>query len=292
MDWNQLADRIGEGAGRPFRPYAPRNVSGGCINTAVVLRDDTSAFFVKINNADRLEMFEAEESGLEEIAETKSLRVPEVIASGVIGEQSFLAMEFIEFGGKTARGAAEAGKRLAMMHRRRMPKFGWYRDNTIGLTTQRNRPSDDWISFFSNHRLGFQLKLAERNGFGGQIQEKGARVLEGVPHFIDHNPVPSLLHGDLWSGNISYDRRGLPVVFDPAVYYGDREADIAMTELFGGFGDDFWMAYRSAWPLDSGYRTRRTLYNLYHVLNHLNLFGSSYAAQAESMMDRLLSELR
>jgi protein-ribulosamine 3-kinase len=116
--------------------------------------------------------------------------------------------------------------------------------------------------------------------------------LAGLPALLDHGPAPSLLHGDLWTGNLGYLPDGTPAVFDPAVYYGDREADLAMSELFGGFGRDFYAAYRDAWPLDAGYGTRKTLYNLYHILNHLNLFGGGYLGQARAMIDRLLAEIR
>jgi len=140
--------------------------------------------------------------------------------------------------------------------------------------------------------LGFQLGLAARKGHRGRLQDQGERLLEALPVLLDHDPAPSLLHGDLWGGNLAFDSDGHPVIFDPAVYYGDREADVAMTELFGGFGWDFYAAYNEAWELDSGYPTRKVLYNLYHILNHLNLFGTGYLGQAQSMMDRLLAEVR
>ena len=141
--------------------------------------------------------------------------------------------------------------------------------------------------------MQFQLDLAERRGAAARLLSQGERLLLDLPVLFDsYQPVASLLHGDLWSGNYAYLPSGEPTLFDPAVYYGDREADLAMTELFGGFGADFYAAYNNAWPLDSGYRTRKTLYNLYHILNHFNMFGGGYLGQAQRMMDSLLSELR
>ncbi|MGB7551997.1 MAG: fructosamine kinase family protein, partial [Chromatiaceae bacterium] len=186
---------------------------------------------------------------------------------------------------------AEAGRRLAHLHRQSQARFGWDRDNFIGSTPQPNAEAQDWASFWQTRRLGPQLNLALAQGFGGRLQDRGRRLGEACPALIDHSPQPSLLHGDLWSGNMAFDAAGQPVLFDPAVYYGDREADLAMTELFGGFGADFQAAYREAWPLDPGYQVRRDLYNLYHILNHLNLFGAGYLGQALGMIDRLLAVL-
>jgi fructosamine-3-kinase len=200
-------------------------------------------------------------------------------------------MEHIALRGRGSEGAAEAGRELAAMHRVTRPLFGWDRDNTIGSTRQPNGPEEDWQVFWGRNRLGFQLDLAARNGYGGRLRSEGERLLDALPALLEHAPVPSLLHGDLWGGNMGFDREGHPVVFDPAVYYGDREADLAMTELFGGFGGDFYAAYREAWPLGPGYRTRKVLYNLYHVLNHLNLFGGGYLGQARGMVGELLAEV-
>ena len=193
--------------------------------------------------------------------------------------------------GRSQRGSDEqAGRELAAMHRTRGRAFGWHRDNTIGSTPQQNTPLDDWVSFWRERRLDFQLKLAAQNGYGGRLQQRGEQLLERFPVLMNHEVAPSLLHGGLWGGNIAYDRDGSPVIFDPAVYYGDREADLAMTELFGGFAGNFYAAYNEAWPLDSGYGVRKVLYNLYHILNHLNLFGDGYLSQSQSMIDRLLAE--
>lgn len=289
--WDAIARAIGQATGQPFELRDRGGVGGGCINETVRLEGtDGRRYFVKLNHAGRLDMFQAEYEGLAELAAPRALHVPEPVAVGTAAGRAYLVMEYIPLGGRGA-GAA-LGEGLSALHRTTRPRFGWHRDNTIGSTPQINTETDDWVEFWRRHRLGFQLDLAARKGHGGRLQRLGERVMEKLPAlFTDYIPQPSLLHGDLWGGNWGTDSEGRPVIFDPAVYYGDREADLAMTELFGGFGPDFYAAYQAAWPLDSGYRVRKTLYNLYHVLNHLNLFGGGYGSQAEHMMERLLAEL-
>jgi len=290
-DWGQIAARIAEASGTRFAARETRSVGGGCINHAVVLSDGKASWFVKLNRADRLDMFEAEADGLAAMHATASIRVPRPLCTGVANGQAFIVMEFVPLNGRGRGAAALAGEQLAAMHRSAAERFGWHRDNTIGSTPQSNRWDGDWSAFWAGQRLGSQLKLAADNGWGGRLAKRGALLLERFPVLIDHAPRPSLLHGDLWGGNLGTAIDGAPVIFDPACYYGDREADIAMTELFGGFGAEFYAAYNAAWPLDPGYRTRRTLYNLYHILNHLNLFGGGYLGQAEGMIDKLLAEI-
>jgi fructosamine-3-kinase len=253
------------------------------------LADGNQQWFVKLNQASRLDMFQAEAEGLRELAAAGAIRVPHPLCTGTADGQSYIVMEYIPLGGSGS-GAA-AGEQLAALHRHQAESFGWKRDNTIGSTHQPNDWTADWVSFWRRHRLGFQLELAARNGLGRDIREQGEQLLEAFPALMDHAPSPSLLHGDLWGGNLSHDDQGNPVIYDPATYYGDREAEIAMTELFGGFGTAFYDAYNATWPLDAGYRTRRTFYNLYHILNHANMFGGGYVGQARRMMEQLLAEL-
>lgn len=289
--WNTLADSISEALGETYTVREQRSVGGGCINSAYRVSDGRRSLFVKLNEASSLDMFEAEQAGLLALAQTESIRVPRPLTSGVAANQAYLVMEDLDLSGRA--DPVRLGHQLAAMHGAGGDHFGWQRDNTIGATPQPNPRSFDWVEFYGRHRLGFQLDLAARHGHGGVLQRKGEQVAEHFAAlFSGYAPVPSLLHGDLWGGNVGGAADGTPAIFDPAVYYGDREADIAMTELFGGFGRDFYAAYDEAWPRDSGYTVRRTLYNLYHILNHLNLFGAGYAGQAESMMDRLLAELR
>lgn len=290
-EWQTIAEQISAVTGESFQPAAPRHVGGGCINTTVKLGDGERTYFVKLNAYSLLVMFEAESDGLAAMAATETLRVPRPVCSGLADNQAYLVLESIEMGHGGGRGAELAGRQLAEMHRTSQPRFGWYRDNNIGSTPQPNAEADSWIDFWRERRLGFQLELAARNGYGGALQKLGDQLMDRFAVLIDHDPVPSLLHGDLWGGNLAYDKAGNPVIFDPAVYYGDREADLAMTELFGGFGSAFYAAYREAWPLDPGYAVRKTLYNLYHILNHTNLFGGGYHGQALGMMERLLAEV-
>ena len=235
-------------------------------------------------------MFAAEAEGLTELDASQAIRVPRHIVHGIAGNRAFLVLEWLPLGGHG--NGADLGLRLANLHRTTLPQFGWRRDNTIGSTPQPNSATADWLIFFGEQRLGHQLHLAARNGAPSHLIAEGKRLIAGLESFFPgYRPIPSLLHGDLWGGNYGY-AHGEPVLFDPTVYFGDREADLAMTELFGGFSADFYAAYREAWPLDPGYATRKTLYNLYHVLNHFNLFGNSYAGQAQIMIGRLLAEFR
>jgi len=292
-DWEHIVEAIAAATGTPFQLERAAAVGGGCINQAYRLEGEGGPYFVKLNSADGLEMFEAEAEGLQAMADTRSVRVPGPVCFGLVGGQAYLALEYLALGRERDEAMSRFGRALARMHRAGAERFGWHRANTIGSTPQLNAWSAEWQAFWREQRLGFQLELAARQGYGGVLQRKGQELLAALPAVLgDHAPSPSLLHGDLWSGNYAVTEEGEPVIFDPAVYYGDREADLAMTELFGSFAPSFYVAYREEWPLTAGYERRRTLYNLYHILNHLNLFGGGYGAQAERMIDRLLAEAR
>lgn len=287
-DWSSIAQQLKD-AGIPVDDNAtPDPISGGDISAAWRLAADGGDVFLKTGRIDSMDMFTAEAEGLAEIAGATVLRVPEVHAVGQTAEVAFLALEWLSFDRPNASIEKDFGERLARMHRVTSDEFGWHRDNTIGLTPQRNTWSGDWVEFFQEQRLGYQLRLAAENGHTGELQLQGRRLLKRLPSlFDDYDPVPSLLHGDLWGGNWA-SSGGEPVIFDPAVYYGDRETDLAMTKLFGGFGQCFYEAYESAWPLAPGSRERLKLYQLYHVLNHLNLFGSAYLGRALALTSALL----
>ena len=267
-----------------------RSVGGGSINRSYrITGHGGRRYFLKINDRSTLSAFEAERDALQELQCAHAVRVPEVIDCGVAGQSAFLLLENLELQHKSAVAAACLGERLASQHRRTSEAFGWSRDNYIGSNPQVNQWAPDWVTFFRDRRLGFQLDLAARRGYGSTLEDRGAAVLERIDMFFEsYWPQPALLHGDLWGGNWGAATGNEPVIFDPAVYYGDREADLAMTLLFGGFSPEFYTAYREAWPLDPGFEQRRDLYNLYHVLNHLNMFGSGYLQQALGMMDKLL----
>lgn len=260
-------------------------VGGSALNGTWRVEAAADRWFVKVNHAGRLPMFEAEAAGLAELAAAGAIRVPRPLACGSDGRQAFLVLEWLDLGGR--RDPAALGRALAGQHRHHAPRYGWSRDNTIGTTPQDNTWHDDWAVFFVERRLRPQFALAATRGRGGLVDAE--RLLAAVPRLLaGHEPAPSLLHGDLWGGNAAALASGEPVIYDPAVYYGDREADLAMTELFGGFGPAFLAAYAEAWPLSPGYARRRTLYNLYHVVNHVNLFGGGYGAQAQAMIAELL----
>ncbi len=288
--WEAIARIISDTTGETFTVCEQHSVGGGCINSAFRIADGERSYFVKLNDTDKLAMFEAEADGLREMAAAGAIKVPDAVATGIAEGQAFIVMEALLLGGSGC--GARLGQELAALHRTTQARFGWYRDNTIGSTLQVNSENANWLSFWREQRLGAQLKMAAARGGGSGLQRKGQQLLAGLSFFfMDYTPIPSLLHGDLWSGNYAFCRDGTPVIFDPAVYYGDREADIAMTELFGGFGRDFYEAYNEAWPLDAGYALRKNLYNLYHILNHYNLFGGGYGGQAEAMIGRLLAEI-
>lgn len=276
--------------GCDVQPRPAAAVRGGCINACWRWETAHGPVFVKVAAPERLPMLQAEHAGLLELRAAQAIRVPEPLAVASFEGGALLALEWIDFAPGNAPADARCGEQLAWLHRTQADRFGLGCDNTIGSTPQRNAWCADWVAFLRERRLAFQLELALANGHRGRLQERGRRLLGILDvFFTSYRPVPSLLHGDLWSGNRGTDTHGQPVIYDPAVYYGDREADIAMTLLFGGFGPRFYSAYVATWPLDQAAGTRRDLYNLYHVLNHLNLFGGGYRAQAEEMIDRLLA---
>lgn len=290
--WSEIAAEIASTTQSTFNVSQVTAISGGCINEAYCIADDNYRFFVKLNSADQLSMFEAEAAGLNEINHSRTLRVPRPICWGKNDRRAWLVLEYLDMQHSSKNNAAALGSGLAAMHRFFGQQFGWQRNNTIGATPQINSLSSSWVQFWRTNRLGYQLQLAKSNGYTGKLQKMGERLMDELDAFFtDVTPSASLLHGDLWSGNYSFDATGQPVLFDPAVYYGDRETDIAMTELFGGFPTAFYAAYQEAYPLDSGYEMRKTLYNLYHILNHLNLFGGSYLRQAEQMANKLLVDV-
>jgi fructosamine-3-kinase len=290
MRWEAVAASIARATGRPFAVTAASAAGGGSINRGYRITDGSRTCFVKVNHAGLAWMFEAEAQGLQALAATGAIRVPQPICWGEDEASSWLVLEHLELRRSDACAMAALGGCLAALHGTHAERFGWHRENTIGSTPQRNGWMDSWVQFWREQRLGFQLGLAERNGYGRRLRRADA-LMARLDLLLSHAPRPSLLHGDLWGGNAACTGHGQPVVYDPACYYGDREADIAMTHLFGGFTPEFYAAYAEALPLPDGHSVRRELYNLYHVLNHLNLFGGGYLAQASDMIDRTLSEI-
>jgi fructosamine-3-kinase len=291
------AQAISEATGTAFTLTAEEPVSGGCIHTAMQLSGKTAKaaprYFAKVNEADREPMFAAEADGLAALRAAGAVRVPRVVTHGEDGERAWLVLEWLELVPLDIASGATLGHALAAQHRLPQAKFGWERDNFIGASVQANGWSEDWLAFWRAKRLHPQLRLAARNRLPSRMIDRGERLMADCGEFFrNYQPAKSLLHGDLWGGNAAALADGTPVAFDPAAYVGDREADLAMTELFGGFPKDFHAAYRAAWPLDDGYRVRRNFYNLYHVLNHANLFFGDYVRQGEQSIERLLAEIR
>ncbi|HEY9850535.1 MAG TPA: fructosamine kinase family protein [Leptolyngbyaceae cyanobacterium] len=287
--WTKVADRISQVTKEEFQVNQRRSVGGGCINQGYAISNSQKTYFVKVNQSAGLDMFEAEAIGLQQMWDTHTIRVPKPLCWGIADNSAYLVLEWLDIvsgGGNSV--WEEMGRQLAGMHKATSSQgFGWERNNTIGSTLQINHWKSDWAEFFAEHRIGYQLKLANRRG--GNFSQ-GERLIEAIPELLaNHQPQPSLVHGDLWSGNASVTSSGEPVIFDPATYYGDREVDLAMTELFGGFPAAFYRGYNEAWPLDPGYEQRKTLYNLYHVLNHYNLFGGSYGSQANRTIEQILN---
>ena len=287
---SEIDDAISSATGVQFKSQSSSSIGGGCINQASKIQSvDGRTFFLKINQASFLPFFEAEAIALKEIRATQTIMAPDVITHGVVKDQAFLVLEYIEEGRSSPGSQKNLGTLLAKMHKIEQPFFGWERDNCIGATPQPNPKTNSWPVFYRDHRLAFQFKLAQSKG---STFDGAQKLLESIESFFsDYSPHPSLLHGDLWGGNASCDSSGVPFLYDPASYYGDREADLAFTYMFGGFSSSFYDAYNQEYPLNSGFSQRKTLYNLYHELNHFNLFGGGYASSAQSSIDQLLSQL-
>jgi fructosamine-3-kinase len=282
--WPEIVDRIIAATGQPFQLTASRSASGGCINQSYILRDDgaAQAYFVKLNQPALLSMFQAEALGLNHLIEVDAMRVPQPICWGATERHAYLVLSYLDLGGQgTVAGWRKMGENLAKMHRYRWANsFGWHSSNTIGSTPQMNSWRVNWLDFFAENRLAYQFQLA-----GARAFPQAQQLLDCLPQLLTHDPVPSLVHGDLWSGNAGFTKDGEPAIFDPATYWGDREVDIAMTELFGGFPTAFYEGYNAIYPLDVGYGYRKVVYNLYHLLNHYNLFGGSYQGQANRAIE-------
>ena len=268
------------------------SVSGGDINRAFSLElSDGTVLFMKENSRKNISFFRTEAVGLDAIQATSSLHVPTVLALGTDGEASFLLLSHIEEGRRTKAGMERLGRGLAMMHLAEASvftgkgRFGFTQDNYIGAGFQRNTLKESWVEFFAMCRLIPQFETAS-GYFSREDRRRFDAFIAKLPSLLTEPAKPSLLHGDLWAGNYLIDRAGIPWLIDPAVYVGHPEADLAMTELFGGFDQAFYGAYQEVLPIDAGYKDRRDIYNLYHLLNHLNLFGGGYLSSVKAVINR------
>ncbi|AUI86093.1 hypothetical protein BS333_06680 [Vibrio azureus] len=264
-------------------------ISGGDISQSYMINDGFQRYFVKINDRSFLTKFETEAESLHLLRESSSLFVPEVVLVSNTKTHAFIILNYLPTRPlDDSRHSFQFGQKLARLHLwGEQKEFGFDCDNYLGSTLQPNQWHKKWSVFFAEQRIGWQLQLLKEKGV--ILVDVGDFVSFARQSLVNHFPTPSLLHGNLWSGNTTLSPAG-PLCFDPACYWGDRECDIAMTELFGGFQSDFYTGYQSVAPLAEGYKQRRDLYNLYHILNHCNLFGGHYFEQAESLIKKILSQ--
>ena len=284
--WPAIAQQLSDVLMFDYQIQEKHPLSGGDISQSYMISDGSERYFVKVNDKECLPQFLAEEISLKALKETATLFVPEVVLTGHTKEHAFIILNYLPTKPlEHAHTSRDFGIQLAQLHQwGEQKQYGFDEDNYIGTTLQPNQWASKWHLFFAEQRIGWQLQL---------LHEKGIE-LTNIAEFVDlikeklihHSPRPALLHGDLWSGNAGECPIG-PIAYDPACYWGDRECDIAMTELFGGFQAEFYQAYESIYPLDIGYEERKHIYNLYHLLNHCNLFGGHYLMEAQALIDKI-----
>jgi fructosamine-3-kinase len=283
--WHFISEQISEQIGTDFICDDIRGITSGNSHQAYRISDGKHRFFVKINEKHLLENFEAEAEGLRHLYQSEIIRVPKIICLGTVSDHSFLVLEYINLSQGDGQSWQHFGQQLAELHRSQTQQmYGWQEDNFIGLTPQPNRWHKKWGQFFAEQRIGYMLQL---------LAEKGHKlvdidlVVNSVSTLLaGHNPVSSMLHGDLWQGNCGFSKDKV-VIFDPAFYYGDRETDIAMTELFSKFPPAFYVGYENEWPVDEDYQYRKNIYQLYHLLNHALLFEGNYLQSAKALLKNL-----
>lgn len=287
--WSHIEQVISDETQHIFRIRQRQALGGGSINNAYKVSDGERDFFVKTNRRSLAFMFEAEMLALNTLHETRAILTPKPLISGIFESDSFLVMQYMDLSGPV--DSALFGEKMANLHQHYAERYGFDIDNSIGSTPQINAWDSNWVHFWQKNRLGYQLELCKQNGYAHQLYDLGQKLIEKTPYFFQsYTPKPSLLHGDLWSGNWSATPHSEPVIFDPASYYGDQEADLAMTELFGHPGIHFYEHYKEHNPINDGYAVRKLFYNVYHLLNHANLFGGGYIQQSINSIEQLLVE--
>ncbi|TKB43354.1 fructosamine kinase family protein [Thalassotalea mangrovi] len=290
--WSAIADEISQTLKLDLTFSEPEKVTGGDINASFKFSADEQHFFVKTNNASQLLNFQTEMYSLEHLSQGSDFVVPDVICCGLAEDSSFLVIQFLELVPHPLNGVQQSespwyvmGKTLAQMHQNNQQgEFGWSEDNFIGKTAQANPWQKNWSTFFAEQRLGVQLQ--ELNNKGVDLTDIDEFVGHCQQLLSNHHPTPSLLHGDLWQGNVGFTNKG-PSIYDPSCYYGDPEVDIAMTELFGRFPESFYHGYQGVSPLRKNYPNRKLIYNAYHIFNHANLFAGIYLEQAKDIIAKI-----
>ncbi|MEZ9525328.1 fructosamine kinase family protein [Enterovibrio norvegicus] len=283
--WHSLSVQLSLTLGQQFEVDEKTPIDGGDINECYAISSGNIRFFVKVNSRENLAIYEAEAESLRHLANSGVVSVPQVIYIGVIKEKAVLVLDYIPMKPLNEESAYLLGREMAHLHQwGDQLEYGFDIDNFVGTTEQRNNWHRKWANFFADHRIGLQLKLAEERGMSfGDVET----IVESIKERLTgHQPKPSLLHGDLWTGNASMSING-PIVYDPACYWGDREVDIATTQLFSGFPDRFYEGYAEVWPLDEEFESRKDIYNLYHMLNHCLLFGGHYLEETEALITKL-----
>jgi fructosamine-3-kinase len=271
----------------PLLHQAP--ISGGSVNQSYAISTSESTFFIKINQKEKLpNLFEKEQSGLNVLRANTNLKVPFPLIVGSFESHTFLILEFIESAKPKPDFWETFGRGIAKLHRKTASQFGYGEENYVGSLRQENRKTADWTTFFIEQRLKTQIRLAnENNRLDLQINRYFLELFDSLEGVFPEEP-PALLHGDLWSGNFLCTREGQAAIMDPAVYYGHREMDLAMSHLFGGFDSRFYQAYDAAFPLGKGWEKRIEICNLYPLLVHVNLFGVAYTKRLKSVLKRIL----
>ncbi len=285
LDAATLREALEPALGQPVTLEGSEPLAGGDMHRALKVRANGREWFVKWNRSDVLPQFLAEAGALDVLARASGPRVPGTLTAGSNERHAWLVLEYLPL--RSTGDATAMGVALTRMHRTTADWHGWSADNFIGTTPQRNGPLDAWAEFWWRRRLRPQLDLAVEKGLAGPLANVKSKLEAACGCLLDHDPPPALLHGDLWGGNHAYLDDGRPVIFDPASSFGDRETDLAMMRLFGGFDPRVFSAYEAEWPLPEGHERRVAIYQLYHVLNHLNLFGSGWLSRAETLIDRI-----
>ncbi|MCC5866531.1 MAG: fructosamine kinase family protein [Wenzhouxiangella sp.] len=287
----EQASQIARQLGLNERGLRCQAIAGGDIAGSWLIDTNDQQLFVKTMPTRHGSVLSAEADGLAALAQAAAVRVPRVRGRGTETEFSWLALEYLPLNRRSREADVRLGRSLARQHRHVGERYGWARDNFIGLSRQQNTVEDDWATFFLWHRLAPQLDMLESKDPDGRWGRYQRSLFETwLKRFAHHRPEPALIHGDLWSGNAAMADEAEPVIFDPAVHYADRECDLAMSRLFGGFSEAFYQAYEATWPLPADYQQRQSWYQLYHLLNHANLFGGAYLERAAGLIQRLIRD--